>query len=75
MSNSNKKLRAAVYLRKSSIANRIGEREETVVVMQRSNKGADSAVLARLDNLEQQIAGIGPIDTEDIEEDVLDIES
>jgi predicted RND superfamily exporter protein len=75
MSNSNKKLRAAVYLRKSSIDNRIGEREETVVVMQRSNKGADSAVLARLDNLEQQIAGIGPIDTEDIEEDVLDIES
>ena len=58
----------------SSIANRIGELEETVVMMQAANNGADSAVLERLGNLEKQITNIGPIDTEDIEEDVGDIE-
>ena len=58
----------------SSIANRIGELEETVVMMQQANNGADSAVLERLGNLEKQITNIGPIDTEDIEEDVGDIE-
>ena len=58
----------------SSIANRIGELEETVVIMQAANNGADSAVLERLGNLEKQITNIGPIDTEDIEEDVGDIE-
>jgi hypothetical protein len=58
----------------SSIANRIGELEETVVMMQAANNGADSAVLERLQNLEKQINLIGPIDTEDIEEDVGDIE-
>ena len=58
----------------SSIANRIGELEETVVMMQAANNGADSAVLERLQNLEKQITNIGPIDTEDIEEDVGDIE-
>ena len=58
----------------SSIANRIGELEETVVVMQQANNGADSAVLERLGNLEKQITNIGPIDTEDIEEDVEDLD-
>ena len=58
----------------SSIANRIGELEETVVMMQQANNGADSAVLERLGNLEKSISNIGPIDTEDIEEDVGDIE-
>ena len=58
----------------SSIANRIGELEETVVVMQQANNGADSAVLERLGNLERQISNIGPLDTEEVEEDLLDIE-
>jgi len=58
----------------SSIANRIGELEETVVVMQQANNGADSAVLERLGNLERQISNIGPVDTEEVEEDLLDIE-
>ena len=42
----------------SSIANRIGELEETVVMMQAANNGADSAVLERLGNLEKQMSAI-----------------
>ena len=42
--------------------------------MQLNNNGADSQVLARLDNLERQIANIGPVNTEEVEEDILDIE-
>ena len=67
-------LAAFITWNASSIANRIGELEETVIEMQQSNNGADSQVLARLDNLERQISGIGPIDTEDLEEDILDLE-
>ncbi len=67
-------LAAFITWNASSIANRIGELEETVIEMQQSNNGADSQVLARLDNLERQISGIGPVDTEDLEEDILDLE-
>ena len=58
----------------AQVAGRIGDLEHTVQMIQQQDNGADAAVLARLDNLERQIAGIGPIDTEDIEEDVLDLE-
>ena len=67
-------LAAFITWNASSIANRIGELEETVIEMQQSNNGADSQVLARLDNLERQISDIGPVDTEDLEEDILDLE-
>ena len=67
-------LAAFITWNASSIANRIGELEETVIEMQASNNGADSQVLARLDALERQIENIGPVDTEDIEEDLLDFE-
>ncbi len=67
-------LAAFITWNASSIANRIGELEETVVEMQHINGGADSAVLARLDNLERQINGIGPVNTEEVEEDLADIE-
>ena len=67
-------LAAFITWNASSIANRIGELEETVVEMQLNNNGADTAVLARLDNLERQISNIGPVDTEEVEEDLLDIE-
>ena len=43
-------------------------------MMQQANNGADSAVLERLGNLEKSISNIGPIDTEDIEEDVEDLD-
>jgi signal transduction histidine kinase len=58
----------------AQVAGRIGDLEHTVQMIQQQDNGADAAVLDRLDNLERQIAGIGPIDTEDIEEDVLDLE-
>ena len=67
-------LAAFITWNASSIANRIGELEETVVEMQLNNNGADTAVLARLDNLERQISNIGPVDTEEVEDDLLDIE-
>ena len=67
-------LAAFITWNASSIANRICELEETVIEMQQSNNGADSQVLARLDNLERQISGIGPVDTEDLEEDILYLE-
>ena len=58
----------------AQVAGRIGDLEHTVQMIQQQDNGAYAAVLDRLDNLERQIAGIGPIDTEDIEEDVLDLE-
>ena len=58
----------------AQVAGRIGDLEHAVQMVQQQDNGADAAVLARLDNLEQQIANIGPIDTEDLEEDVLDLE-
>lgn len=67
-------LAAFITWNASSIANRIGELEETVIEMQLNNNGADSQVLARLDNLERQIANIGPLNTEEVEEDILDLE-
>ena len=57
----------------AQVAGRIGDLEHAVQMVQQQDNGADAAVLARLDNLEQQIANIGPIDTEDLEEDVLDL--
>jgi len=58
----------------AQVAGRIGDLEHAVQMVQQQDNGADAAVLARLDNLETQIANIGPIDTEDLEEDVLDLE-
>jgi hypothetical protein len=58
----------------AQVAGRIGDLENTVRVIEQQDDGVDSAVLARLDALETQISNIGPIDTEDIEEDVLDLE-
>ncbi len=58
----------------AQVAGRIGDLEHAVQMVQQQDNGADAAVLARLDNLEQQIANIGPIDTEDLEEDVLGLE-
>tara|TARA_B100000519_G_scaffold194878_1_gene199234 strand:+ start:594 stop:1034 length:441 start_codon:yes stop_codon:yes gene_type:complete len=58
----------------AQVANRIGDLEHTVQIIQQQDNGADAAVLARLDALETQISNIGPLDTEDIEEDVLDLE-
>ena len=58
----------------SSIANRIVELEETVLEIEQNDNGSDAAVLARLDALEMQISNIGPVDTEDIEDDILELE-
>jgi hypothetical protein len=58
----------------AQVAGRIGDLEHTVQVIEQGNNSADLAVLARLDNLERQIAGIGPIDTKEVEDDLLDIE-
>ena len=57
----------------AQVAGRIGDLEHAVQIVQQQDNGSDAAVLARLDNLEQQIANIGPIDTEDLEEDVLNL--
>jgi hypothetical protein len=58
----------------AQVAGRIGDLEHTVQIIQQQDNGSDAAVLARLDALETQISNIGPLDTEDIEEDVLDLE-
>ena len=43
-------------------------------IIQQQDNGSDAAVLARFDALETQIANISPIDTSEIEEDVMDVE-
>ena len=57
----------------AQVAGRIGDLENTVQVIEQGNNSSDSAVLARLDNLERQIAGINPVSTEEVEEDLIDI--
>ena len=58
----------------AQVAGRIGDLEHTVQIIQQQDNGSDAAVLARLDALETQIANISPIDTSEIEEDVMDVE-
>jgi transcriptional regulator with XRE-family HTH domain len=58
----------------AQVAGRIGDLENTVQVIEQGNNTSDSAVLARLDALERQIAGINPVSTEEVEEDLIDIE-
>ena len=57
----------------AQVAGRIGDLENTVQVIEQGNNTSDSAVLARLDALERQIAGINPVSTEEVEEDLIDI--
>jgi hypothetical protein len=57
----------------AQVAGRIGDLEHTVQIIQQQDNGADAAVLARLDALETQIANISPVDTSEIEEDVMDV--
>ena len=57
----------------AQVAGRIGDLEHTVQIIQQQDNGADAAVLARLDALETQIAIISPVDTSEIEEDVMDV--
>ena len=57
----------------AQVAGRIGDLENTVQVIEQGNNTSDSAVLARLDALERQIAGIDPVSTEEVEEDLIDI--
>ena len=57
----------------AQVAGRIGDVENTVQVIEQGNNTSDSAVLARLDALERQIAGINPVSTEEVEEDLIDI--
>ena len=57
----------------AQVAGRIGDLENTVQVIEQGNTTSDSAVLARLDALERQIAGINPVSTEEVEEDLIDI--
>ena len=56
----------------AQVAGRIGDLENTVQVIEQGNNTSDSAVLARLDALERQIAGINPVSTEEVEEDLID---
>ena len=57
----------------AQVAGRIGDLENTVQVIEQGNNTSDSAVLARLDALERQIAGSNPVSTEEVEEDLIDI--
>ena len=57
----------------AQVAGRIGDLENTVQVIEQGNNTSASAVLARLDALERQIAGINPVSTEEVEEDLIDI--